>query len=90
MNVDLKLPMELQAVIAVLIVQLVHKIVREIPGSIKMGTVGLIFTIVFAGILIAGIILNLLKNRLGLVLGIICAASIIFQEFECGYLTDKR
>ncbi|MHA1912643.1 MAG: hypothetical protein ACTSYA_13230 [Candidatus Kariarchaeaceae archaeon] len=62
-----------------LIVQLVHKVVREIPGSADMSTGGLIFTSVFAGLLMVGIILNLLKNRLGLILGIICATAIIFQ-----------
>ena len=79
MEYKLKLPIELQAVIAMLLIQLVHKIVREIPGSLKLEGPGWIITIVFSILLFAGIVLTVFRNKAGLVLGIICGVWMIFQ-----------
>lgn len=67
----------IQAVIAALLVNLVHKFVREIPGSIsQMGTqgaVGGVVTIITAVIIAISILLLLLKRKEGVILGIIPA-----------------
>lgn len=75
-----KLPIELQAVIAMLLIQLVHKIVREIPGSLKLEGPGWIITIMISILLFAGIVLTLFRNRAELALGIICGVWMIFQN----------
>ena len=69
----------IQAVIALLLIQFVHKIVREIPGAIKIGGAGAIATPIFAGLLIIGIILLILRNKWGLILGIIDGIFMLFQ-----------
>lgn len=69
----------IQTAIAVLLIQLVHKIVREIPGSIKIGGLGAIMTSIFAGLLLISIILLVLRNKWGLILGMIDGAFMIFQ-----------
>lgn len=74
-----KFSIYLQIVIAMLLIQFVHKIVREIPGAINMGGIGKIMTPIFAGIIIFSIILILFKIKWGLILGIIVGASMIFQ-----------
>ena len=74
-----KLPIELQAVIAMLLIQLVHKVVREIPGSLKLEGPGWIIATVISILLLAGIALTLLRNKAGLALGIICGGWMIFQ-----------
>jgi hypothetical protein len=67
----------IQAVIAVLLVNLVHKLVREIPGSIRemdqQGIIGGIFTIGTTVIIAISILLLLLKRKEGVILGIIPA-----------------
>ena len=68
-----------QAAMAMMLIQLVHKIVREIPGAIKMGGPGAIVVPIFAGLLAVGILLIVLKNKWGLILGIIDGAFMIFQ-----------
>jgi hypothetical protein len=68
-----------QASMALMLIQLVHKIVREIPGAIKMGGPGAIGVPIFAGLLIIGILLLVLRNKSGLILGIIDGAFMIFQ-----------
>ena len=70
---------QIQAAIALMLIQLVHKIVREIPGATKMGGPGAIAVPVFAGLLAIGILLLVLKNKWGLILGIIDGAFMIFQ-----------
>jgi hypothetical protein len=70
---------QIQAVIALMLIQLVHKIVREIPGAIKMGGPGAIAVPFFAGLLAVGILLIVLKNKWGLILGMIDGAFMIFQ-----------
>ncbi|MBW1644589.1 MAG: hypothetical protein JRJ76_17335 [Deltaproteobacteria bacterium] len=68
-----------QAAMAIMLIQLVHKIVREIPGAIKIGGLGAIAVPIFAGLLAVGILLIVLKNKWGLILGIIDGAFMIFQ-----------
>jgi len=70
---------QVQAAMALLLIQLVHKIVREIPGAIKMGGPGSIAVPIFSGLLAVGIILLVLRNKWGLILGLIDGAFMIFQ-----------
>jgi len=70
---------QIKAVIALMLIQLVHKIVREIPGAIKMGGPGSIVVPIFAGLIIIGILLLVLRIKWGLILGIIDGAFMIFQ-----------
>ena len=69
----------IQAAIALMLIQLVHKIVREIPGAFNMGGPGAVAVPVFACLLVIGIILLFLKTKWGLILGIIDGAWMIFQ-----------
>ena len=69
----------IHAVVAMLIIQLIHKIVREIPGSFDLGGAGAIITPVFACMLVLGILLTLSRFQLGLIMGIICGVWMIFQ-----------
>ena len=69
----------IQATIALLLIQLVHKIVREIPGAINMGGPGTIAVPIFAGLLVISIILIALRNKWGLILGIIDGVFMLFQ-----------
>lgn len=69
----------IQAIIAVLLVQLVHKIVREIPGAIRLGGMGAIAAPIFAGLLVISIILLILRNKYGLTLGLVSGVWMIFQ-----------
>jgi hypothetical protein len=69
----------IQAAMALMLIQLVHKIVREIPGAIKMEGPGAIGVPIFAGLLIIGILLLVLRNKWGLILGIIDGVFMIFQ-----------
>lgn len=65
----------IQAVIAVLLINFTHKLVREIPGSLKlvgdMGMQGAIVTTTTAALLALSILLLFFGKRLGLILGII-------------------
>lgn len=67
------------AVVALYIIQLVHKIVREIPHSFDLGGPGAIITPIFACMLALSILLTLSRFRWGLILGIICGTWMIFQ-----------
>jgi hypothetical protein len=73
----------IQAVIAVLLINLVHKFVREIPGSIsqigQQGTIGGVVTIITAVILAISILLLLFKRKEGVILGIIPAIWAMIQ-----------
>jgi hypothetical protein len=69
----------IQAAMALMLIQLVHKIVREIPGAIKMEGPGAIGVPIFAGLLIIGILLLVLRNKWGLILGIVDGVFMIFQ-----------
>jgi hypothetical protein len=69
----------IQAAIALMLIQLVHKIVREIPGAIRIGGPGTVVVPIFAGILVVGIILLFLRNKWGLILGMLDGAFMVFQ-----------
>ena len=69
----------IQAAIALMLIQLVHKIVREIPGAIKMGGPGTVVVPIFTGLLAVGIILLFLRIKWGLILGMLDGAFMIFQ-----------
>ena len=81
MKTEVKLlpTIQVQAVIALMLIQLVHKIVREIPGAIKMGGPGAVGVPIFAGLLVIGILLLIFRNKWGLILGMIDGAFMIFQ-----------
>ena len=81
MKTEVKLlpTIQVQAVIALMLIQLVHKIVREIPGAIKMGGPGAVGVPIFAGLLVIGILLLVLRNKWGLISGMIDGAFMIFQ-----------
>jgi hypothetical protein len=68
-----------QAAVAVMLIQLIHKIVREIPGSLNMGGPGVYVTVLCACLLFVGIVLLLFKIKWGLVFGFIDAAWMIIQ-----------
>ncbi len=69
----------IQSAIALMLIQLVHKIVREIPGALKLGGPGAVGVPVFAGLLAIGIVLLLFRKKWGLLLGILDGAFMIFQ-----------
>jgi hypothetical protein len=72
----------IKAVVALMFIQLVHKVVREIPHVLQMTRlfpkVGLIF---FTVLLIAGIIGVFCRFRWGLIFGIIGGSWMIVQPF---------
>lgn len=72
-----------QAVMALLLVNLVHKIVREIPGSLNLtgaqGTVGGIVTIITAIVLAFSIVLLFFRIKWGLILGFVPAIWAMLQ-----------
>lgn len=68
-----------QAAMALMLIQLVHKIVREIPGAFNMGGPGVVGVPVFAALLAVGILLLILRIKWGLILGMIDGAFMIFQ-----------
>ncbi|MCD4780644.1 MAG: hypothetical protein K8S27_08885 [Candidatus Omnitrophica bacterium] len=81
MNTEKKaLPsIHVQAAMALMLIQLVHKIVREIPGAFHMGGPGVVGVPVFAALLAVGILLLVLRIKWGLILGMIDGAFMIFQ-----------
>jgi len=80
MSKKLKSPsIYIQVVVVILLIQLVHKIVREIPGAINMGGPGAIALPIFAGLLVISILLLVLRNKWGLILGMIDGVFMIFQ-----------
>jgi len=78
-NEKVRLSIYIQAAIAMMLIQLVHKIVREILGALNMGGPGAIGVPVFTGLLVLGIVLLLFKVKWGLILGLIDGAFMIFQ-----------
>jgi hypothetical protein len=72
----------IKAVVALMFIQLIHKIVREIPHVLKMirifPKIGLIF---FTGLLIGGIVGVLCRFKWGLIFGVVGAGWMIFQPF---------
>ena len=70
----------IQAVIGMLLINLVHKLVREIPGSIiQTGSFMVFVPIIAAVIIVISIVLLLLKRKEGLILGIIPAILAMIQ-----------
>ncbi len=68
------LPLHIQAAMAMMFILFVHKLVREIPGSLKLeGSIGGIATITAAVMLALGIALLFFRNRWGLIIGAIPA-----------------
>lgn len=68
-----------QAAIALMLIQCIHKIVREIPGALNMGGPGGYVAMFLAFLLFVGIILSLFKIKWGLIFGFIDGAWMIFQ-----------
>ena len=78
-NKGIRLSIYIQAVIAIMLIQLVHKIVREIPHVLDMGGIGAIAVPMFAGLLVLGIVLLFFNVKLGLILGLVDGVFMIFQ-----------
>jgi hypothetical protein len=73
-NQSQNLPVRIQAVMAMMFILFVHKLVREIPGSLNMeGTIGGVVTTAMAVLLAISIMLLFFRNRWGLILGAIPA-----------------
>ncbi len=68
-----------QIAMAMMLIQLVHKIVREIPGSLNMEGPGGYVTVLFAFLLFVGIILLLFRIKWGLIFGFVDGVWMIFQ-----------
>jgi len=72
--------MHIQAAMATLFILFVHKLVREIPGSLALeGTLGGVVTITTAVMLAFSIALLFFRNRWGLILGAIPAVWAMLQ-----------
>ena len=79
-NQSQNLPVRIQAVMAMMFILFVHKLVREIPGSLNMeGKIGGVATIITAAMLALGIALLFFRNRWGLILGAIPAVWAMLQ-----------
>ena len=74
-----KVSIYVQAVVAMLFIQLIHKIVREIPGALKLGGYGAVATSVFAVSLVFAIVLTLSGKKAGLFIGVINGIWMLFQ-----------
>jgi hypothetical protein len=68
-----------QVVMAVMFIQLMHKVVREIPHALDLEGPGGVFAIVLACFLAVGILLLFIGIRWGLLLGIVDAIWMLFQ-----------
>ena len=65
-------PIYIHALIALFLINLIHKIVREIPGIINLNEkAGLIISSIIIILLLSGMILILLRNKIGVYLGIL-------------------
>ena len=70
----------IQAAMAMMFILFVHKLVREIPGSLDVeGAVGGVATIIATAMLALGIALLFFRNRWGLILGAIPAIWAMLQ-----------
>ncbi|MEA3439720.1 MAG: hypothetical protein U9R58_05505 [Chloroflexota bacterium] len=68
------LSIHIQAAMAMMFILFVHKLVREIPGSLNLeGSIGSIVTISTAVLLAISITLLFFRNRWGLILGFVPA-----------------
>jgi len=74
------LSIHIQAVMAMMFILFVHKLVREIPGSLKLeGAIGGIVTMTIAALLAISIILLFFRNRWGLILSFVPAVWAMLQ-----------
>ena len=74
------LSVPVQAAMAMMFILFVHKLVREIPGSLDIeGAVGGVATIIATAMLALGIALLFFRNRWGLILGLIPAVWAMLQ-----------
>jgi hypothetical protein len=74
------LSIHIQAAMAMMFILFVHKLVREIPGSLNLeGSINGIATITAAAMLALGIALLFFRNRWGLILGAIPAVWAMLQ-----------
>ena len=79
-NQSQNLPVRIQAAMAMMFILFVHKLVREIPGSLSLeGAIGGIVTISTAVLLAISIILLFFRNRWGLILGFVPAVWAMLQ-----------
>ena len=78
-NQSRKPSIHIQAVMAMMFILFVHKLVREIPGSLDIGSIGGIATITAAAMLALGIALLFFRNRWGLILGFVPAVWAMLQ-----------
>ena len=73
-------PIYIHALISAFLINLIHKIVREIPHVIKLDErAGLIINCIVIVLLLVGIILILLRNKIGVSLGILPGLWATFQ-----------
>lgn len=68
-----------QVAMAAMFIQLMHKVVREIPHALNLEGPGGVFAIVLACFLAVGILLLFVGIRWGLLLGIVDAIWMLFQ-----------
>jgi hypothetical protein len=79
-NQSRELSIHIQAVMAMMFILFIHKLVREIPGSLNMeGAIGGIVTITMAVLLAISIMLLFFRNRWGLILGFVPAIWAMLQ-----------
>jgi hypothetical protein len=78
-NTKSKLTIYIKAAIAMMFIQLIHKIVREIPGAMNIKGPGVIIVPIFAVILLIGIVLLIFRVKWGLIFGFIAGGFMIFQ-----------
>jgi hypothetical protein len=77
---NLELPsIYIQAVVAMMLVLLLHYIVRAIPGALGYGGPAKIVVPTLTCLLIVGIVLVFLKKKFGLIFGFLNGAWMIFQ-----------
>jgi hypothetical protein len=79
-NQSRDLSIYIQAVMAMMLILFIHKLVREIPGSLDLeGAIGGIVTMTTAALLAISIILLFFRNRWGLILGFVPAVWSMLQ-----------
>ncbi len=80
----------IKAVVALMFIQLVHKVVREMPHGLQSPLLfPKVMLFFFFGLLIAGIIGLFCRFRWGLIFGMIVGAWMIFQPFLPFFVLGK-
>jgi hypothetical protein len=74
-----RISIHVQTAMAVMLIQLMHKVVREIPHAFRLEGPAGVFTTVLACLLAVGILLLFMGIRWGLLLGIVDAIWMLFQ-----------